>query len=179
MPVDCQADAMFVINREKRGEEIKQFFNSSRGWGKEIEGESQVAASQQSVSQTGSGEKNRNEGRGLTNYIVNKINRENKNVRTMKVEAYLLSSFDGGRNTCLFYSVEFDSLQQITTSRSKKEKIMFQRAETFLSFFFSFSFSFFFFFGWKDRSSVQFLVSTQLLQLYVHARNMCVHSIWS
>lgn len=116
---------------------------------KEIEGESQVAASQQSVSQ--SEEKNRNEGSGLTNYIVNKINRENKNVRTMKVGAYYALLFlHGGRNTCcLFYSVEFDSLQQITASRSKKENHV-SASRNFPSLFFllslSFLFLFFFFF---------------------------------
>lgn len=124
----------------------------------------------------GSEEKNRNEGSGLTNYIVNKINRENKNVRTMKVGAYYALLFlHGGRNTCcLFYSVEFDSLQQITASRSKKENHV-SASRNFPSLFFllslSFLFLFFFLFLFLDRSSVQFLVSGQLVQLYVEIRS--------
>ena len=56
----------------------------------------------------------------------------------------------------------------------RKKKIMFQRAETFLPFFSFFLFLFcfcFFLFLFLDRSSVQFLVSGQLVQLYVEIRS--------
>lgn len=127
------------------------------------------------------GEKNRNEGSAvLTNYIVNKINRKNKNSKGSEDEGWSVPRrllFPPRRNeyTCLFYSVEFDSLQQITASRLKKENRV-SRAETFLSFFSPPPLFFFpLFFGRKDRSSVQFLVSRRLLlllQLYAHVQDI-------
>lgn len=75
----------------------------------------------------------------------------------MKVGAYYAFLFlDGGRNTCcLFYSVEFDSLQQITASRSKKENHV-SASRNFPSLFFLLSLSFlflffFYFFFWIDH----------------------------
>ena len=153
--IDCQA--VFVINREREEGDKTIFQLGPRMRWKKSKANLKLRPVSNPSPRAGSEEKNRNEGSGLTNYIVNKINRENKNVRTMKVGAYYALLFlHGGRNTCcLFYSVEFDSLQQITASRSKKENHV-SASRNFPSLFFLLSLSFlflffFYFFFWIDH----------------------------
>lgn len=142
--LDCQADAMFVINRR-----VKQFFNSLANEGKR---KSKARSCGQSAVRLSNEERKiETKEAVLTNYIVNKINRKNKNSK-VEDEGWsvprLLFPPRTNEYTCLFYSVEFDSLQQITASRLKKENRV-SRAETFLSFF-SPSPSFFFLLSFLD-----------------------------